>query len=179
MKINIWDIVRSHLATMRDFSTNSYSKADVLIFYGLPLLLSLGAIYFGWKFDAGVLNSLLTAFSIFAALLLNLLLLVFSFSVREQPPTMVGRIRASLMKELHDNVSYSILISIALVGIIMFEIARPAMQSNNEKALTGPISTAVITFLTLNFFFTLLMVLKRIYVILNHEIENPTTKKAA
>jgi hypothetical protein len=179
MKVDVRRIIASHIATMRDFSTNRYSKPDLIIFYGAPIAAAVAAIYFGWRFDAGVLNSLLTAFSIFAGLLLNLLLLVFTFSVRDQQPSMVGRIRGSLVKDLHDNIAYSILLSIVLVGVTMFEVARLGMKTKQEAASTGSLSTGVIIFLSANFVLTLLMILKRIYIILNHEIERPVVRKTA
>jgi hypothetical protein len=126
-----------------------------------------------------VLNSLLTAFSIFAGLLLNLLLLVLTFSGHEQQPSMLAKMRVTLIKELHDNIAYSILLSIVLVVIAMAEVAKLKMMPDNTPAFTGRWMTGVVVFLTLNFSLTLLMILKRIYIILNREIENPFIRRSA
>lgn len=178
MKIDVTPIVRAHVSTMRDHSDNRYSLADFALFYGLPVVAAVIASRLGWKFNADVLNSLLTSFSIFAGLLLTLLLLIFTFSARDEQPTMVSRLRVSLVKELHDNVAYSILIAIVLVGVTMIAITILKMNEGAE-AFTGPWLTGIVSFLTLHFMLILLMILKRLHIIMNREIERPSIRKSA
>jgi hypothetical protein len=181
MKIDVTRIMKSHFSTMRDHSSGRYSAVDIVTFYGLPVLAGAGAAYFRWRFDSDVLNSLLAAFAIFAGLLLNLLLLVFTFSVREDEPSMVSRTRGDLVKELHDNIAYSVLVSIALVVVIMIEVAslkRPDLKPD-VHAYTGAFGTALIVFLTVNFILTLLMILKRIYIVLSYQITKQAAQKRA
>jgi len=129
----------------------------------------------GYAFNADVLNSLLTAYSIFAGLLLNLLILVYTFSGQASPPSALAKIRSELVKELHDNIAYSILVSIVLVLLCMIAIAYT--KRFDPPKLTSPWLTGVTIFLTLNFVLTLLMILKRIYIMLNTEIEKPTINR--
>jgi hypothetical protein len=181
MKIDITQIVAAQVRTMRDNSTQRYSVADILLFYGFPALLSVVGSYFGWKFNSDVLNALLTAFSIFAGLLLNLLILVYTFSTDTQHPTALARNRSTVIRELHANVAYSILVSIVLVVVTMIAVAYLKMHEGPQAAaFTGRWVTGLIIFLTLNFVLTLLMILKRIYVMLNQTIDRPfVSKKSA
>lgn len=52
-------------------------------------------------------------------------------------------------------------------------------EKSPESAFTGRWLTGVIIFLTLNFVLTLLMILKRIYIMLNQTIDRPFIKRTA
>jgi len=180
MKIDVTRIIVSQIRTMRDNSTEKYSVPDLLLFFGLPALLGGTGAYFGWKFSTDFLNALLAAFSIFAGLLLNLLILIFTLSSQTEHPTVLSRIRATLTKELHDNIAYSILVSIVIVVVAMIAVAYLKLhESPSVPAFTGRWLSGTIIFLTLNFVLTLLMILKRIYIILNQTIDRPFVKKIA
>jgi hypothetical protein len=181
VKIDVTRIVVAQVRTMRDNSTQRYSVPDLLLFYGLPALLTVIALYYGWKFNADFLNALLTAFSIFAGLLLNLLILVYTFSSQTEHPTVLARSRGTVIKELHDHIAYSILVSIVLVVVTMIAVAQLKMQERPPAmAFTGRLVTGGVIFLTLNFILTLMMILKRIYIMLNQTLDKPfISKKSA
>jgi len=174
MKIDVTRIIAAQIRTMRDNSTQKYSRSDLLLFYGLPLVCSGIAPYYGWKFSADVLNALLTAFSIFAGLLLNLLILIYTFSSQTEHPSVLAKTRTSMIKELHDNIAYSILVSIVIVVVTMTTVAYLKMhESPGISSFTDWWLTGLIIFLTLNFVLTLLMILKRIYIMLSQTIDRP------
>lgn len=110
MKIDIRRIVIAQVRTLRDNSTQAYSAPDLALFFGLPVVLGIAGAYYGWKFDGDVLNALLAAFSIFAGLLLNLLILIYTLSSQTEQPAALAKTRMALIKELHDNIAYSILV---------------------------------------------------------------------
>ena len=178
MKIDVSRIVVAQFRTMRDDSIQRYSSFDLLLFYGLPLLLGGIAPHFGWKFSSDVLNALLTAFSIFAGLLLNLLILVYTFSSQTEHPTVLAKTRTTTIRELHDNIAYSILVSIVIVVVTMIAVAYLKMhETPGVTPFTNWWLTGILIFLTLNFVLTLLMILKRIYVMLNQTINRPFINK--
>jgi hypothetical protein len=175
MKIDVGRIVIAHLRTLRDSCSSEYSPSDLLVFFGVPAAAAFACPLLGWRFNADVLSALLTAYSIFAGLLLNLLLLVYTFSTQATHPTALAKVRTELVKELHDNIAYSILVSIVLVVFCMAAIAFVKMYE--PARFTARWVTGSIIFLTLNFVLTLLMILKRIYIILNSEIDRPTISR--
>jgi hypothetical protein len=180
MKIDVTRIVVAQVHTMRDNATQKYSISDLLLFYGLPVVLGVGGAYYGWKFSTDVLNALLAAFSIFAGLLLNLLILVYTLSSQTEHPAALTKTRMALVKELHDNIAYSILVSIVLVVVTMITVAYLKVHEKPpEAAFTGRWVTASVIFLTMNFVLTLLMILKRIYIMLNQTIDKPFIKRVA
>lgn len=177
MKIAVRRIVSAHLSTLRDADSSQISPSDLALFFGVPLAAACAYAVVGWTFSADVLNALLTAFAIFAGLLLNLLLLVYTFSTQVNHPSALAKTRAELVKELHDNIAYSILLSVVLVAICIGAIAYIKMF--DPPKVTGRWLSGTIVFLTLNFLLTLLMIVKRIYIMLNREIERPSVRRSA
>jgi hypothetical protein len=174
MKINVSRIVVAQIRTLRNNATQAYSVSDLVLFFAFPILLAGAGAYYGWKFNGEVLNALLAAFSIFAGLLLNLLILVYTLSSQTEHPPALAKARMNLVKELHDNIAYSILVSIVIVVVSIVAVAHLNMHEKpGEPAFTAQWVTGLIIFLTTNFVLTLLMILKRIYIMLNQAIDKP------
>ncbi|HEX9221987.1 MAG TPA: hypothetical protein VF860_01520 [Candidatus Acidoferrales bacterium] len=174
MKINISRIVAAQVRTLRNNATQTYSVFDLVLFFVFPILLGVAGAYYGWKFNGEALNALLAAFSIFAGLLLNLLILVYTLSSQTEHPPVLAKARLGLVKELHDNIAYSILVSIVIVVVSMVAVAHLNMhEKQGEPAFTARWVAGLIIFLTTNFVLTLLMILKRIYIMLNQAIDKP------
>jgi hypothetical protein len=177
-KINVFRIVKDHFGTLRDYRTGEMSLSDVSLFIGAPLALG-GLVW--WKhfnFDATVLNGMLAAFSIFAGLLLNLLVLVFSFAgnprfVGSDPATVTRR---RLILEIHENLSFSILVAIAVAVLSLAGLCEMKYAQSKDSNPIISVGTAI---LLGNFILTLLMVLKRIHILLSTEFERPSMRKSA
>src|SRR5262245_6612450 len=127
MKIDVSRIVSAHIRTLKDSGTGRYNALDLALFWGLPSVCPVAFQGLGCGFNAGVVKALLTGYSIFAGLLLNLLILVYTFSTQREHPSALARVRSQLVKELHDNIAYSILVSIILVVISMSAVAYVKM----------------------------------------------------
>jgi hypothetical protein len=178
VKIDVTRIIVAQVGTLKDNATQQYSVSDLVLFFGLPVALGAVGPYYGWRFNADVLNALLAAFAIFAGLLLNLLILVYTFSSQVDHPAALSQNRTILIKELHDNIAYSILVSIVLVVVTMVTVAYLKMHERPpEAAFTVWWVTGTVIFLTINFVLTLLMILKRIYIMLNQNIGKPFINK--
>jgi hypothetical protein len=67
-----------------------------------------------------------------------------------------------------------IAISVVCVAVVSLSYMR-----SNAGAVTGRISTFLLGFLTSNFILTILMVIKRMYVLLTKEIEKAPVSRAA
>jgi hypothetical protein len=178
-KINILGIILAHFDTLRD-SRGARHWPDFILFLGLPLVVSVVCLYFGWALYVDALNAMLAAFAIFAGLLLNLLILVYTFSPGgELYPGAVAKARAIFVRHLHSNLAFAVLLSVLIAVIALVAVAYLRMHDTGATAHTGPIVTFGLIFLTTNFVLTLLMVLKRIHVILGLELDKPTIRKAS
>jgi hypothetical protein len=96
------------------------------------------------------------------------------FSASTEHPAALAQNRTILIKELHDNIAYAILESIVIVVMTTITVAYLKMRERPPAdAFTVKWVSAVIIFLTMNFVLTLLMILKRMYIMLNQIIEKP------
>jgi hypothetical protein len=162
MKGNIWGIILDHYKTFYNFRTKRISIIDYVIHLVIPFFCA----FFLYKilnvsFTASLISLLITLLSIFAALLLNLLILVYTIKQKENDETP----RNMLMKEVSSNISYGIIISIILLVlliIIAFILEKQVCPSN----LNIDILNLLTWFFLAQFFLVILMILKRVYIIL-------------
>ena len=160
---------------------------EVAFFFAVPALAATVLLSAGFRITDVHSGPLLTALSIFAALLLNLLVVLQSIIQKEQAP--VGRSSAwsTLIEETYANVAYSILV--ALAGVVLLTVGILVASGSSSPPLLFPSLPAwlaflgrvewikvvsslfswVVYFLVLNFVLTLFMVLKRVHVLLRTE----------
>jgi len=170
-KINVLPIISKHLDTLSNFGENKRSWSDLTLFYFLPTLGGVVLLFlkFGFRIDA--VNGFLNAFSILTGFLLNVLVLLLSFTNPAPTLNVDLRLRRDLLREVFANICVSILVSIAVVCTAI--VALSYMKSQ-PGAQTGPIATFLLTSCTSNFILTLLMVIKRMYTLLDKELERNT-----
>ena len=189
-KINIYDIVKAHLGTLRSYSTKRLMKRDYVLFFGIPLVVSIIILIRNIWMEKDVVANLIAAMSIFSGFLFNLLALVYSLvdtikkSIREDLFDEQEReIKRQLLKETHINISYCILISVLLVVLLCVTYFTPKYHLDiglnargmglDKEHIIGFLCVLVeasIYFFLLNFGLTLLMVLQRIHVLMKRRI---------
>lgn len=173
-KVNISLIIKKHFSTFQDESTGEKDYVDLLIFIYIPIIAScvLGFFFHDLK---NFTTILITSLSIFTGLLFNLLLLTYdlikrnesekSFRPGEDIKTKKDNdviIKGRLLKQIFSNISYSILISIFAIVFLLLSFAW-------DNCFYNIALSAIIYFLVVNFFLTLLMVLKRAHNLLSSE----------
>jgi fatty acid desaturase len=168
-KIDVRKIIAGHVETFRDYATKERSRSDLILFLGTPLVVMAAALWWHFDFSVSVVNSLLSAFSIFAGLLFNLLVMVLSFlqAGRGNNSERQLSIRREVLRQITANLSFSILTSLA---IIILAIVALALVPKGEDYIPRW-GTAVILVGSVNFGLTLLMVLKRMYDLMINEVE--------
>jgi hypothetical protein len=180
-KINVLPIVAKHFETLRDHATGKRSKADILIFFGAPLIVSGAALYYRITLTSDALNAVLASFSIFAGLLLNLLLLVYTRAGEDVKADIFAANIKRFVRQLSDNIEFAVLVSVFVV--ICSLVATATLNKNPDATPHAGLSvTVILVYLTTNFFLTLLMVLKRIHTMLVEKLDRPSSsamKKAS
>ena len=167
-KINPSIIVIDHFKTLRQNQIGKILFDDILIFFLLPILLSLLLLIFGQYLNDNLITIFVTSLSIFAALLFNLLLLIFDIVNKEDHKNDKSTLKIRYLKEIYSNISYSILISIiAIIALLVAYIDIPLTYLN---FVLGFISYTLI----IQFLLTLFMVLKRVHILLSKEFQNGT-----
>jgi hypothetical protein len=154
-----------HIRTFLKTDGEHIDVGDFLLFFGLPLVSSLALVFTGRRLTEQTTSLLLTAFSIFAGLLLNLLVLVHSLIRRYRSEDKFKDARR-LLRELYANMSYGVLVCI--VGILPLVVADGGSGYTWKAIIAG-----TVFFISLHFLLTLLMILKRVHVLLSTEFRYP------
>ena len=160
-KIDITDIFCDHINTLKNSRTKKISFTDLLIFFISPLFISSLLLYKEISINSQFATVLLACFSIFTALLFNLLLLIFDIASKVRNSNKISdsdlKLFYSVLKEVYVNVSFCI--SISVIVIVILSGFFIGVQSKLYLSIISFFSYAI----SLNFMLTLLMILKRIY----------------
>lgn len=175
-KINVTNIVRDHWSTLRHSATHRLRPADLVLFYGGPLIPAV--LWFGFKVDPKeepFWTVTLTSLSIFAGLLLNLLVLLYGLIHRAEgdrekttgngdplAESKVRKARDSLLREVYYNVSYEVLVAVIAILFMAFSMI------GNDTGV-GQWLAAILVYLLAHFVLTIFMVMKRVHSLLSHE----------
>lgn len=165
-KLNLRHIVSDHFGTLYNYRTNKLDWSDLLTFYVLPGVLTAALLWFGMRLDGTEVTVLITALSIFAALLFNLLLLTHSI-VTDTEKDLHSR-RHRLLQEIYAHISYAILVSVVAIVFLLAFVVLPS-----HWPWVCLVTSAAVYFLVLNFLATLLLILNRIHVMLAAEFTEP------
>jgi hypothetical protein len=175
-KISVAGIVKDHIHTLKSNQTNKIYYPDIFLFFFFPAILSSLMIYSGVLLNDSLVNALITSFSIFSALLFNLLLLVYDIAGKDPDKAKVtdpleikkNVQRRELLREIYVNVSFSILISTISVVILLtyfLKISNCFFWKVNLCSFQWLLA-AIVYYLSIQFLLTMFMVLKRIYKLL-------------
>ncbi len=164
-KINVSSIVKDHISTLKDYKTKKYLILDFILFFGVPLIIAvLVFIYLGKISDTAVIV-LTTSLSIFAALLFNLLLLVYDSIRKEEKQSTTDKPRALLLRQLFNNISFGILVSVLAITLLII------YAQNLSFCILWQIISFLSYYLITLFILTLLMILKRAHILISGEFE--------
>lgn len=182
-KIDPRDIINGHLATLYDASSTEMDKhknrgKDYLFFFGVPALISILLIILYPTISTTLGNIITTVFTIFISLLLSLLVLLYSMFTSNLQSHPKYTIIIKTLKQTVANVSFLIFISIlSLFVMILCTIITPDVAVGG--VLLNQVMCGISLFLTLIMYYllclsglTILMVLKRMYLLISSSIEN-------
>jgi len=163
-KINVLNIVRDHISTLRDYKTKKVSISDLFLFSLSPALISVLFLVFSGVMDETMVTLLTTSLSIFAALLFNLLLIIYDAVRKEESLNSANNLRKPYLKEVFNNISFCILTSVLAIVLLL-------IYSQVSIFFLQYLLTFFSYYLVALFILTLFMVLKRTHILLSKEIE--------
>lgn len=175
-RINVSSILRDHLQTLKSGPDKRLRKPEAFCFFIVPLLLSLVDLSFGWRMNDGVVNLTITVFSILAGFLINLLVLLYSIAQKKaaeqglsneldgHPSPDAQQALSETVQQSLANIAFAILLSVLIVVVLIF-----ASSFESEGAARLYV-TSVIIFLATHFIVTFMMILKRIYILIDIQI---------
>lgn len=163
-KINFSKIVKDHISTLKDYNLNRYSAGDFILFFFVPLALSGVLVYFNLALNNDIINVLVTSLSVFAALLFNLLLLIYDIIRKPENSNGNNGLKTEFLKQIYANISFCILISIITIILLIISFL-------NISQLKTVLNFLIYFFVSL-FILTLFMILKRVHILLSKEFES-------
>lgn len=161
-KINIVKIISDHFSTFRDENTRKPAFLDYVVFLILPAVLGIGSYYFGICFPEDQFSVFISALSILAGLLFNILFLIYSLSDSGDDVQKMSKKRIDLrnrfIREVFANISFSIFL--AVCGVIVLSVMA-------FGGFLSPFPTSIVVFIGVMFVFSLFQILKRIHFLLS------------
>ncbi len=156
-KFSALALVQDHYDTLRNYQTGRPSPADYVVYLGTPALAAVAS----WSLDGRARNipDVLTAVAVLTGLIFSVFVLIFDLTARAAD-TLEAESRElinRLADELRANVSYAVLVGIALT-VVLGDIA---LFMDTDKPL-GRIPTVLIVFGSVHLLLTIFMVLKRV-----------------
>lgn len=171
-KISPQAIFVDHFNTLIDHHTQKKKTTDFILFLVLPAVIAsvIIALFPKVLTNVNTVEILITVFSILIGLMLNLLVLMFDIMIQKhdksEQKSMDGRTRKVLLKQTFSNISFAILVSVLTIILLFITIHQfPSLAWINPLDINS-ILNWMILFLTMNFFLTLFMILKRVYKLL-------------
>jgi hypothetical protein len=168
-KINLSSVVKDHFSSLQNDATKKLSFLDVSIFLGIPAILFVTSVWNCFKLSDGAVVAMLTAMSVFSGLLINVLVLIYTVAqniakASERRTTSDIENEKRFLHEIFANITFAIIVSILQILIL-----ASTYLSGNERFQIY--STATTVFLLINFILTMLMVLKRLYLLLQSKVD--------
>lgn len=162
-KINVLKIVSDHFRTLRSLRTGKIMLSEIVLFFIVPLGISIYCVYFkSFTFNSDHVNILIASLSILAGFLFNLLAMIFGIMDKLRENAGSDDIKLALVREIHTNISFSILLSTFCILLLLFY--------DCDIPILKLLFNAAALFIMITFFLTMLMVLKRIYIIMSKEL---------
>lgn len=166
-KLNPTEIISAHFRSMYRYDTDGINWPELLFHLLFPLIVSGVLLQTTGNFTNDVSGIVVSAASIVAGLMLNLLVLIYTLAYNTKnssnPISNLADFK-SLTTELLASISYSILLCILLV-IASFV----ALSPNGAAASVG---RGVAIYLGTSTLLCLLLVLKRCYTMVNFDLKN-------
>lgn len=178
-KINIYDILSGHLSTLCNDKSDKISKLDIITFYLVPLSVAIIIAYNSVSLSKETIGLVVTIGSILTGLLLNLLILVYDQKKNLPEVNQADakwektQLRHTVIEQLYYNISYSTIIALflvivsvthSLIGSLKFPFSSKYLSFVFVPTLH--ITSPLLFFLGINLLLTIIMIIKRIYLLL-------------
>ncbi len=178
--LDCFGIIKKHLECFK--KNGKYSVSSIFLYFGVPLLLAVSLTQIK-KLDSDVVNVLTLIISILTSMLFALLTMILDMRKRVIGDSTYNAnsasISAKVLKETYYTIMFEILVSISILILCFVELfSNSAMDESLNKMLSDTsnildsCTSCVIYYLTFVLLANLFMVLKRIFNVINYDLEN-------
>lgn len=166
-KINVLRIITGHFKTLRNANTGKAGFDDILTFLLIPVIVSFLLVFFDVLLPKGAISIIIGVLSILIGLLFNVIVIVFDIIKRDS----TKKLKNQILNELLTNISFSIILSIFIIIITLitfFKVRWLCIATN-----------ALVYFLLVVYLMTVLMIVKRMYLLFLNELKEIEKKTEA
>lgn len=175
-RINLFDIIVDHLRTLRRLGRPGIYFGDIILFFIIPGIIALPLAYLFPDRLYEQAPKLLTATSLMGGLLFNLLARTAQIVDKARKEAEIGSVRRVFAKEIHSNVAFGIIWSlgcaVVLVSFSFFKLPKDWISTLTPNAIWIMSVAWLGFFFIISFLLTLLMIVKRMYIILTSDTED-------
>ena len=178
-KINICSLIKGHIKTLYDASTQRLSYSDIVTFFILPAVIAILCSFWGVYLSNDIISLLVNFGSIFTALLLSVLVLVYDqvgkvtekLNDDKNENDLMLKLKSRLLQDLYFNISYSMVLSLFLIVLCFFysmscEFVLTIPYIETELSISRLFFLPAIICVTMNLLLTILMIIKRLHFLL-------------
>lgn len=170
-KINVSSIVKNHLCTLVDDRTGRKSIFDFLTFVMVPLAIAVAFAIYDIQMSKDFRNGVITFGAIFSALLMSVLVLVYDQiksnnnekKQKGENSSVDLNARGKLLNQINSNICFTLLSAVIAVLLSLSQIIAVEYALS---FLNRFIITPIIIFLTMSMFLVTIMIVKRMYLLL-------------
>lgn len=162
--IDVGLVVKEHYRTL---SEDANWLVIGLLFFIVPAVFVVVFLWAGFRLTATPVNALITAFSIFAGLLFNVVFILFHILGKIRADNVEERRQKKLLQHLYANTLYALLLSALVLAILVILIL-------GQDIFKEPVTRATETltfFLLIHFGVTFLMIFNRLYVLFQARVD--------
>lgn len=173
-KINVYEIIKGHFSTLRNYHTGKICKSDIFVFIVVPLLIVIANMFLGMSIGKELRAALINFGAIFSALLISVLVLVYDqknklatkLKDKESNQDNLPNLNAlsTTLHELYSNICFAILTSLMLVVFSMIQIILIDLKITG---LNLYLFNPLIIFCICTIILTTLMIIKRLHKLLS------------
>jgi len=172
-KYSVGTIWRGQIKTMTLFGEGGTSRYELCLFFGLPLFSPLVQLFLNFRLSEGVVSVIVSAASIFAGLLLNLLVLLYSIvsSGKNRSAGVEDQKERLLIEQSFYNISFAILICATMVVASLLVLTKNGWWVRPAEL--------VVYYFGFQLFLSVAQILKRCHRLLENRIAVPDSKSMA
>ncbi|TSP09978.1 hypothetical protein [Cupriavidus campinensis] len=156
---------------MKPFGGGRVSKYELLLFFILPLFSPLCQLYLDFRLNENIVSVIVSAASIFAGLLLNLLVLLYSIvsADKRRGAGIEDSKERMLIEQSFYNISYAILICAVMVVASLLVLTKSGWWVRPSEL--------VVYYFGFQLFLSVAQILKRCHKLLEYRIAAPETRE--
>lgn len=188
-KINVTEIILGHIDSLRISPQSGFNISDVVVFFVMPALIAVLGICLDFKISEAFGGILVNFGSIFTALLLSVLVLIYEQENKIDdkkdeidrrnsemnggnplPPVPFFNEKKKLLRQLYCNICYCIIGSIILVVVATLDSVVKIDSFNlyvtHQFNIDTDVFAPIAVFVSINLVLTIVMIVKRMHALL-------------